>query len=142
MFAWPAALAARRLARRYVVRTLIGAWALAAWDLFLDPQMVHEGHWRWRFPSPSLPGVHTVPLTNLAGWVLVSLAISLALQALLRSAAPADDRWPYALLIWTWLSSTLALGAFWGLAAAAGWGALGLGVVAVPLMFRLRRDVR
>ena len=48
MLAWPAALAARRL-RRILRRraSLVGAWALAAWDLFLDPQMVAAGHWRW-----------------------------------------------------------------------------------------------
>ncbi len=28
-------------------RVLVGAAALTAWDLFLDPQMVGEGYWRW-----------------------------------------------------------------------------------------------
>jgi putative membrane protein len=138
MFAWPAALVARRLAGTFWLRVAIGAWALVAWDLFLDPQMVAAGHWRWRFPSPSLPGVDTVPLTNYAGWLLVSAAVSLLLQLVLRAAPDGDDRWMFALFLWTWLSSGLALGAFLGLPAAAGWGLLGLGLVAVPLIGRLR----
>ena len=28
-------------------RVVVGAVALTAWDLFLDPQMVGEGYWRW-----------------------------------------------------------------------------------------------
>ena len=57
MLAWPAALAARRLCSSLIPRVLVGAWALAAWDLFLDPQMVAAGHWRWTDPQPHLPGV-------------------------------------------------------------------------------------
>ena len=30
-----------------VTRVLVGAAALTAWDLFLDPQMVGEGYWSW-----------------------------------------------------------------------------------------------
>ena len=39
-------------------RVAVGALALASWDLFLDPQMVDAGHWRWADPLPALPGVH------------------------------------------------------------------------------------
>jgi len=140
MFAWPAALVARRLARTFAVRVAIGAWALAAWDLFLDPQMVAAGHWRWSYPSPHLPGVDAVPLTNYAGWLLASTLISLVLQGVLARSPMGDDRWPYALYLWTWVSSALALAAFLDLAAAALWGAVGMGVVAVPLVLLLRAD--
>ena len=51
-----------------LARVAVAAAALASWDLFLDPQMVDAGHWRWSDPSPALPGVPTVPLTNYAGW--------------------------------------------------------------------------
>ena len=61
MLAWPAALAARRLAHTFAGRVAVGAWGLAAWDVFLDPQMVAAGHWRWLDPSPQLPGVPAVP---------------------------------------------------------------------------------
>ena len=142
MMAWPAALVARRLTTSAVGRVLIGLWALTAWDLFLDPQMVAAGHWQWATPSPYLPGVHTVPLTNVVGWLLVSGVISLVLQGILRNTDPGDDRWMYALFLWTYASSVLALAAFLHLQAAALWGALGMGAVAVPLALRVRRQSR
>ena len=138
MVAWPAALAAHRLCRSFAARVAAGAWALAAWDLFLDPQMVAAGHWTWAHPDPHLPGVPTVPLTNYAGWLAVSVLMSCALQAALRRSA-GDDRWPLAFYVWTWASSALALAAFLGEPAAAVWTALAMGVVAVPLARTLWR---
>ena len=41
MMAYPVLLAARRLTRRWA--PLVGGSALAAWDVFLDPQMVGDG---------------------------------------------------------------------------------------------------
>ena len=133
MLAWPAAVAARRLCRTFPVRVVVGAWALAAWDVFLDPQMVAAGHWTWADPTPHLPGVSNVPLSDFGGWLLVSLAISYALQSVLLRLPDADDRWPLAFYVWTWASSVLALAAFLALPAAALWGGLAMGVVAVPL---------
>jgi uncharacterized membrane protein len=139
MMAWPAALVARRLSGATASRILIGTWALASWDLFLDPQMVAARHWRWTTPSPHLPGVDTVPLTNLVGWLAVSGLISLVLQGILRGTTPREDRWMLGLYLWTYASSVLALLAFLHLRAAALWGAIGMGAVAVPLALRLRR---
>jgi uncharacterized membrane protein len=133
MLAWPAALAARRLARTFPARVALGAWALAAWDLFLDPQMVAAGHWRWLHPSPHLPGVPSVPLTDYLGWLVVSLLMSYVLQRVL-SGTEGDDRWPLAFYVWTWASSTLALFAFLDLGGAALWGGIAMGTVAVPLV--------
>ena len=138
MMAWPAALVARLLAGSAVARVFVGAWALASWDVFLDPQMVAAGHWRWATPSPHLPGVGTVPLTNLAGWLAVSALISVVAQWLLRPMRPADDTWMFGMFLWTYASSVLALAAFLHLWWAALWGALGMGLVSVPLAFRLR----
>jgi putative membrane protein len=139
MLAWPAALAARRLVTGFVARVIVGAWALAAWDLFLDPQMVSAGQWHWRFPAPHLPGVASVPLTNYAGWLFVTAVISLALQGILGSRTIEDDLLPVAIYLWTYAASVLALAAFLGLGGAAAWGALGMGVVAVPLALSLAR---
>lgn len=139
MIAWPAALAARRLVSGFTTRVLLGGWALAAWDLFLDPQMVAAGHWRWRHPSPHLPGVPNVPLTNHAGWLGVSLLMSLALQCVLGRRDHSARGIPIPLYLWTWASSTLALAAFLHLGAAAFWGGVGMGTVAVPLALSLRR---
>lgn len=130
MLAWPAALVARRLARSGVARILVGAWALASADLFLDPQQVAAGHWKWRFPSPHLPGVHDVPLTNYAGWLLVALLLSAAVQWI---AGDGDDAVMVAVYLWLYVGWIVALAAFLDLAAAAGWGALGMGIAALPV---------
>jgi uncharacterized membrane protein len=141
MMAWPAALVARQLASSTGTRVLIGTWALASWDLFLDPQMVDAGHWRWAAPRPHLPGVDTVPLTDLAGWLVVSMVISLVVQGILgRSASRPGDGWMFALYLWTYASSVVAQLLFLDLRAAAVWGALGMGAVAVPLAVRLRAE--
>lgn len=143
MSAWPCWVAAARLTRSPWIRATVAAWALAAWDLFLDPQMVDEGYWTWRAPTPSLPGVDTVPLTNHLGWLLVSLVLMFAFAALTRDAAttppgtgPGGDVVPLAVLGWMWLSSVLAHAAFFGLPASALWGGIGLGVVAGPALWR------
>jgi uncharacterized membrane protein len=64
-------------------RISLGAAALTAWDLFLDPQMVHEGFWQWHRPGR----YRTIPWTNYAGWLATSVAVMAALEALL----PPDD---------------------------------------------------
>ena len=48
---YPCLLAGRRLAPG-LRGAALGAIGLAGWDLFLDPQMVAAGHWRWTQPSP------------------------------------------------------------------------------------------
>jgi putative membrane protein len=136
MLAWPAALVARRLATTTRVRVLVGAWALASWDLFLDPQLVAAGAWRWADPNPHLPGEPAVALTNYAGWLLVAALISLGVQRILAGTPAADDRWMLALYVWTYLSSVIGLAAFLHLPAAAFWGAVGMGLVVVPLVSR------
>ena len=82
MMAWPALVVGRAVARRLPV-ALVGGVALAAWDLFLDPQMVDAGHWTWAHPAPALPLVPGVPLTNYAGWLLVAVVMVGALHRLL-----------------------------------------------------------
>jgi len=138
MMSWPAALVARRLARRRIARMLIGAWALAAWDLFLDPQMVAAGHWSWTNPNPHLPGVDAVPISNFVGWLIVSLVVSIAIQLTAPELAAGSDVAMIAFYLWTYVASVLALAAFLDLPAAAAWGALGMGVIALPLLPRLR----
>lgn len=133
MMAWPAALVGRALAGSFPVRAAIGMWALASWDLFLDPQMVAAGHWRWAHPDPHLPGVTAVPLTNFAGWLVVSGVISVVSQGLLAQTHDADDRPMLALYAWVWISSVVAGLVFLDLRAAAAWAGVCMGVVVVPL---------
>ncbi|GAA1795532.1 carotenoid biosynthesis protein [Luedemannella flava] len=142
--AWPAWLAAARVlpSARGPARVAVAGVALATWDLFLDPQMIAAGHWRWADPHPALPGVPGVPLGNYAGWLLVAALVA----TLLWVAVPPPDRAPcaadapmHALYLWTYASSVLAHAAFLSLPASAAWGALGMGLVAVPLAVRLWR---
>lgn len=130
MLAWPAALVARRLVRSRLARVTVGAWALASADLFLDPQQVAAGHWTWRFPSPHLPGVPDVPLTNYAGWLLVAILLSAAVQSI---AGDGDDTVLVGVYLWLYAGWIIALAGFLDLAAAAGWGALGMGIIALPV---------
>jgi uncharacterized membrane protein len=133
MMAWPALVVARMLAGRRgrVAVVVVGAWALTAWDVFLDPQMVDLGHWAWEHPTPALPGVEGIPLTNFAGWLLVSVLIIGALDRLVPPVAATGV--PVVVYLWTFFSSVLAHAAFFGRPPVAIVGALVMGVVAVPL---------
>ncbi len=140
MMAYPAYVVAGRLVSGRIQHGLLTGYALAAWDLFLDPQMVDAGHWRWDSPSPALPGVPDVPLTNYAGWLAVAVAMGLVLVLVLGPRNPGaggHDGVPVALYLWTYFSSVLAHAAFFGLAGSALWGGLAMGVVAVPLAISL-----
>jgi uncharacterized membrane protein len=147
MMAYPALLAARRLAagRGRLAVAAVGGGTLAAWDLFLDPQMVAAGHWTWASPSPSLPGVADVPLGNTAGWLVVGTAITALLDRLLPrppvETPAAAEALPLALLVWTWLGSVVANVAFFGRPWVAVLGGATLGLVAVPSLVVLLRGV-
>jgi uncharacterized membrane protein len=139
MMAYPALLVGARISRGPLGTVVAGAVALSVWDLFLDPQMVAEGHWSWAASGPALLGI---PLTNYAGWLVTSLCImALLTPALRRTGGPdaADDRVPYGLYLWVWTSSTLAHAAFLGLPGSALVGGLGMGLVVLVFLAAVRR---
>jgi putative membrane protein len=138
MMTWPALVVARTLAVRGAVVVVIGAAALTAWDVFLDPQMVAAGHWTWLDPQPALPLVPGIPLTNYAGWLLVSVLVMTVLTRTLRRervpSAPAA-----ALYLWVYFSSVLGHLVFFGLPGSAVTGGVLMGAVAVPFAVTLWR---
>lgn len=142
MMAYPAYVVAGRLVTGRLVRGLLTGLALASWDVFLDPQMVQAGHWRWVHPRPGLPGIPHVPLSNFAGWLAVAVAIGLILSTVLSGRHdPArgglGDAVPVALYLWTYASSVLAHSVFFHLPGSAAWGGLLMGLVAGPLAWTL-----
>jgi len=181
MMAYPCLLLGRRLAGAGFRRAgrppdraahaalvaVLGGLALAAWDLYLDPQMVAAGHWTWLRPEPSLPGVPGIPVTNYAGWVLVSLLMIAALDRLLPGTAgvgevrvdgavsgafgdlPGDrtqghvrsEAVPAGLLAWTWAGSGVGNLVFFDRPWVALYGGVVMGVLVVPyLLAVLRRE--
>ena len=106
-FAWvmmvhPALMAARRIAGNWVF--LYGGALLAAWDLFLDPQMVAAGRWRWEVTGAHVPFTPDIPLSNAFGWLLAGLVIVGLLNILLpreRRKEAASLAAVDALLVWT-----------------------------------------
>jgi putative membrane protein len=148
MMAWPSWLLARRLtrdvrpARRRPVRVAVAAAVFAGWDVVLDPQMVQAGYWTWAHPQPSLPGIDTVPLTNLAGWLLAGLVLMALLDLLVARTAleppRTGDGAPLLVLGWMTLGGAVAHAGWLGLPGSAVWGVL----LAVPVLVALAVQAR
>jgi putative membrane protein len=134
MMAYPMLLAARRLTRRWTA--LVGGLGLAGWDVFLDPQMVGDGRWRWADPTPGLPGVHDVPLTNFAGWLLVSVVL-MGLLSLLLPRDRGSEAMPAVLLGWTYVGSIVGNLFWFGSPAVALAGGVAMGLVVLPYAWSL-----
>ncbi|HYX94463.1 MAG TPA: carotenoid biosynthesis protein [Geodermatophilus sp.] len=148
MMAWPSWLLARRLTRdvragrRRPARVAVAAAVFAGWDVVLDPQMVQAGYWTWAHPRPGLPGIDTVPLTNLAGWLLAGLVLMALLDLLVARTAleppRTGDGAPLLVLGWMTLGGALAHAGWLGLPGSAVWGVL----LAVPVLLTLALQAR
>lgn len=124
-------------------------WAtvmLAAWDLYLDPQFILDPHlahgwWLWTDPSPALPGVPGIPLTNYLGWLLAAGLIQGVFHAILRPH-PLRGSWnvPSVFMVWTWIGGAIAVGWFLNQVPAALWGALAFTPAMVTLLRAHRRS--
>jgi uncharacterized membrane protein len=151
MMAWPSWVLADRFAaplrpaRRAVLRVGAAAAIFAAWDVVLDPQLVQAGYWTWTHPRPGLPGIDTVPLTNLAGWLLAGLVLMALLDRLVaRTSVPGSprigDAAPLLALGWMTLGGSLAHAGWLGLPGSAAWGAVLFLPVLAVLLVRHHRD--
>jgi uncharacterized membrane protein len=152
MMAWPSRVLAELLTRRVPVtrrspaRIAAAAAVFAGWDVVLDPQLVQAGYWTWTRPEPGLPGIDTVPLTNLAGWLLAGLVLMTLLDLVVdRTALPGGPRAgaaaaPLLVIAWMVAGGALAHALWLDLPGSAAWGAvLSLVVVAVLALQARRR---
>ncbi len=106
-FAWvmmvhPALVAARRVSGHWVFA--YGGALLAAWDLFLDPQMVAAGRWKWEVTGAHVPFTPDIPMSNPFGWLFAGLLIIGLLNKVLpreRRKNAASLAAVDALLLWT-----------------------------------------
>ena len=136
MMGYPAYVVGSRITSSRRLRPVLAGAALAAWDLFLDPQMVDAGHWRWAGTSgPELLGV---PAVNFIGWFA---AATIMMTVLFRAvpARSADDRVPLALYVWTYVSSVLAHALYFDLPGSAAVGGLAMGAVVLLLVLSAKR---
>ncbi len=74
----PALEVGHRIARSRAGAVVVGAIALTAWDLFLDPQMVDNGYWHWAVDGP----YDGIPLSNYLGWLGVGLVVLAVVEGL------------------------------------------------------------
>jgi uncharacterized membrane protein len=144
MMAWPSWVLADRLtrqvrgSRRNAARVVLAAAVFAGWDVVLDPQLVQARYWTWSHPSPALPGIPTVPLTNLAGWLLAGVVVMTLIQLVVVRTSVAGaprigDAAPLVAIAWMTLGGALAHAAWLGLPGSAAWGM----VLAAPVLVAL-----
>ena len=135
MFAYPSLTLARRVSRSAIIVPLLGAFTLAAWDLFLDPMMTAEGYWRFTNPTPVLIHVPGVPVVNYVGWFLTALVMMVLLDQLPRRIVP--DGQPALLFFWTYFSSIVGNAMFFHRPWVAIYGGIAMGLVAIPYAWSL-----
>lgn len=109
---------------------VLGSVALAAWDLFLDPQMVDNGYWEW-----AVDGVYDgIPISNYGGW----LGVGLVVLAVVDRIRPPDASDPRLLWLYTWwaVMNTIGFVVFFGMPLVGIVGGIGMGAVATAAWVR------
>jgi uncharacterized membrane protein len=133
----PALAVAEAIARRPWATVLVGAAALTAWDLFLDPQMVEEGYWAWPDGGP----YRDIPLSNYAGWFATATAVMIVLRALARAGTGVATGRAALVGLYTWwaVMQTVGFVVFFGDPLVGLVGGVGMGVPAALAWRALRR---
>jgi putative membrane protein len=136
MIAHPVLTVARRVSGNWVF--LYGGFGLMAYDLFLDPQMVTAGRWKWEVTGSHVPFTPEVPLSNAFGWLLSGMAII----ALLHLILPRDRRKQGAsftavdiFLSWTWFAGVVSNLFFFDRPGIALLGGFTYGIFLIPFLF-------
>ncbi len=114
--AWAVAQRFRSKAWQFI---LVSALALVAWDLLLDPQMVHWDLWQWADPGRYFG----IPLSNYAGWFLVAIILTWLVGPPDLPLVPL-----HIVFTITWFLEVFGLAFFWGMLGPAVIGGLVMGL--------------
>jgi uncharacterized membrane protein len=106
---------------------IMSGLAFTAWDLFLDPQMVKWGLWKWDQPG----GYFGIPWLNFFGWCLTASLVTAAVNLPALPAAPL-------LVVYgiTWLLEVSGQLLFWRLPGPAAAGFVGMGIFVIMALLR------
>ena len=136
MMAHPLLIVARRTSKTFTF--LFGGFALAAWDLFLDPQMVGAGRWKWEVTGSHIPFQPEIPLSNAFGWLLAGIS----LMAILNISLPKEQRKYGSSLIaidiflaWSWFGGVISNLFFFNRPGVALFGGLFYTLALAPYLF-------
>ncbi|BCX03050.1 MAG: hypothetical protein KatS3mg053_0988 [Candidatus Roseilinea sp.] len=138
-----------------IVRIVVAALAMTAWDLSLDPRMVADGNWVWRDGG----AYFGIPLSNYAGWFITSALIyctwhliespsshSPSYRSLIFDPSQFSILDSQFLPVWayivTWLGESLANAVFWSGPAVAVAVFVGMGVFGGPALWLMLRTAR
>jgi uncharacterized membrane protein len=136
MMSRPCWAVAGLLTRSRLLRPLLAAGALTAWDVYVDPRMVREGYWAW----PQGGRYEGIPGSNFLGWFVTAAGV-FAVWSAVDDGDPRDGGADASLAVygWTWVGEAVANAAFWGRPRVAAAGGLAMGAFAAPaLRARLR----
>jgi uncharacterized membrane protein len=119
---------------------IVAAFALTAWDVFLDPQMVRAGLWTWARHGEYVG----IPLENYAGWLFTAIILFAGFSRLNRAANASKNAtharlsWfatlPVLSYVWTWFGSSIVNIFWWGQPLVGVAGLIAMGVFAVPAL--------
>ena len=102
--AWAVSSFITRRSGRSLLFMLVSGLAFTAWDLFIDPQMVAWGFWRWETPGQYFG----IPWNNYLGWFLVSILITFIANPTELPAGALS-----LVYVLTWILQTIGQGIFW-----------------------------